>query len=241
MDIDQKDSSEHSPETALEHRRKAAHSNVEEQAQAALVAWIKKDLLCTGIAMPGLPKRYAYIRVSTIDQNVDRQLQALEAVSDELFIEYVSAVAKDRPVFTALLEVLKPGDSIVILDLDRAFRSAKDAILTVELLKERGVGLHVISSNVDLDTAEGEFFYTIMAGAAQYERRMMSRRTREGLEAARRKGKTLGRPRAITPETTRQAYDWISDSGYPCGYVAALLGISRITLQRAFKRHGLKI
>ena len=82
-------------------------------------------------------------------------------------------------------------------------------------------------------------FYNFLASFDQFERRIISRRTREGLDAARKRGARLGRPAALTAETIRQAHDWVSETGLPCAYVSALLGVSRLTLQRAFRCLGL--
>lgn len=185
--------------------------------------------------MAATPKRHAYLRVSTPDQNTDRQAHGLREVCDTLHIEHVSAVAKTRPIFDALIPRLRQGDTFVVWDLDRAFRSTVDAILTAEALRARGVHFQIISMQVDTATPEGKLFYTVLAGFAQYERRIIARRTVEGMEAARRKGRVIGRPRSLSPQIVRDAYDWIAETNY----VAALLGVSRVTLQRAFKRHGL--
>lgn len=112
-------------------------------------------------------------------------------------------------------------------------------MVTAEVLRERGIHFRVIGLNLDTSTEEGELFYTILAAFAHYERRLLSRRTREGMEAARRAGKNIGRSLKLTLETAREARDWIEKTDLPTRYVASLLGISRCTLQRGFKRHGL--
>ncbi len=185
------------------------------------------------------PRRIGYIRVSTRAQATDRQTAALEAECDHLYVEYVSAVADERPVFDAALAALSHNDTFVVLDLDRAFRSSIDAMLTAEALRQRGVKMRILSLPIDTATAEGELFYTMVAAFANFERRIISRRTREGLDIARKRGKRLGRPPCLTPETIQDAYDWMVEEGLPCRYVAWLLGVSRLTLQRNFKRLGL--
>jgi len=199
----------------------------------------KRHPFCTGADMSGTPQRIGYMRVSTPSQSIDRQALGLRHHCDELRFEHVSAAAKTRPVFEEVLIGLNENDTFVVWDLDRAFRSTVDAILTSEKLRSRGVHFKIVSMHVDTATPEGELFYTVMAGFAQYERRIISRRTREGMEAAKRKGKHIGRPSALTPQTIHDAYAWIIKTNYPCRYVAALLGVSRITLQRGFRRQGL--
>ena len=97
----------------------------------------------------------------------------------------------------------------------------------------------ILSMPVDTSTAEGELFYTMVAAFARFERRIIQRRTREGLEAARARGAVRGRPKRLDEPTIHSAYTWMSETGLPCRYVAALLGVSRLTLQRSFKRRGL--
>lgn len=185
------------------------------------------------------PKRYGYIRVSTASQHTDRQVMQLEAECDALRIEHVSAVASERPVFDSLLEDLEAGDTFVVVDLDRAFRSAIDAILTSEALRKRQVRFQILSFPFDTTSDEGELFFGIVALFAQFERRIISRRTREGMEAARRRGIKLGRPARLDPETVVSAHSWMLENELPCAYVSALLGVSRLTLQRSFRREGL--
>lgn len=182
------------------------------------------------------PRRIGYVRVSTQGQLTDRQVHQLEGCCDELCIEQVSAVAKERPVFDALLEGLEAGDTFVVLDLDRAFRSAIDAILTADQLDQRGIHFKILTFPMNTGTDEGAFVYGILALAAQLERKIIRRRTMEGLEAARRRGVKLGRPAHLDNATIRAAHAWMSETGLPCRYVAALLGVSRLTLQRGFHR-----
>mmetsp|Transcript_29087 Transcript_29087/g.55948 ORF Transcript_29087/g.55948 Transcript_29087/m.55948 type:complete len:249 (-) Transcript_29087:82-828(-) len=183
------------------------------------------------------PRRLGYIRVSTRSQAPDRQVEALRAECDELHIEHVSAVADERPVFDGLLERLNSGDSFVVMDLDRAFRSSIDAILIAEHLRQQNVTFRILSMAIDTSTPEGELYYTIIAGYAQFERRIISRRTKEGLDAARARGVVLGRRPKLSETEIRNAHARLAVT--PCAEIAASLSVSRPTLQRAFKRLGL--
>ncbi|MEM6275357.1 MAG: recombinase family protein [Pseudomonadota bacterium] len=185
------------------------------------------------------PRSQGYVRVSTSSQVPDRQLKQLESECDEVSIEIAPGAARSRPVFDDVIASLKAGDCLVVLDLDRAFRSSIDAILTANILRERSVGFRILSLDVDTRTPEGEMFYGLVAVLAQYERRIISRRTREGLAAARGRGVRLGRPTRLQTDVIRDAHAWIAETGLPSRYVAALLGVSRITLQRGFRRVGL--
>lgn len=140
--------------------------------------------------------RYGYIRTSTGKQLCDRQLLALEAECDRIFIEAgVSAARRKRPVYEGMVAQLKSGDVLVVSSFDRAFRSVIDALLELEKLKAKGVQFVSISQHFDTRTEEGEFMYTMAIALARWERRILSRRTKEGLQAAQARGVKLGRPR----------------------------------------------
>lgn len=185
------------------------------------------------------PRRIGYIRVSTASQLTDRQRMHLDAECDELRIEHVSAVAAERPVFDGVIRDLQERDTLVVLDLDRAFRSSIDAMLTAEALRERKVLFRILSLPIDTTTAEGELFYTLVAAFANFERRIISRRTKEGLEAARQRGVQLGRPSRLDAEMIHKAHLWMIETGRPCADAAAQFEVSRQTLQRGFRRLGL--
>jgi DNA invertase Pin-like site-specific DNA recombinase len=139
-------------------------------------------------------RKIGYLRVSRRDQCLDRQIDGLEETCDELRLEHISAASKVRPVFDQLIQDLNAGDSLVVWDLDRAFRSTIDAISHAEALTKRNIGFRILTLNVDTQTPDGMLIYTIMAAMAEHERRQISKRTKEGLEAARRRGVRLGRP-----------------------------------------------
>jgi DNA invertase Pin-like site-specific DNA recombinase len=139
--------------------------------------------------------KIGYIRVSTEEQNHQRQIDSLESVCDKLFTEYASAASKKRPVFDKALKSLKAGDTLVVHDLDRAFRSTVDALNHAERLKARGIEFRILSLHVDTNTPAGQLVYAIMAAFAEYERKCLSQRTKEGMAAAKKRGKHIGRPR----------------------------------------------
>ncbi len=149
--------------------------------------------------------KYGYIRVSTEDQKEDRQLDALEAICDEIAIEKLSAVSAHRPKFDQLITSLNEGDTLVVLDLDRAFRSTVDAVTQAEQLRKRGANLQIVNLSIDTNTPAGELVYTMMAAAAQFERRLTIQRIHEGLTAAKKRGVKLGRPKKLTSEDLDRA------------------------------------
>ncbi|MBT3043398.1 MAG: recombinase family protein [Candidatus Thiodiazotropha sp. (ex Codakia orbicularis)] len=146
-------------------------------------------------------RKLGYIRTSTDQQLNDRQHDQLRKVCDLIFIEDgVSAVSRKRPVYEQVLNELKPGDVLVVSSLDRAFRSSLDALTELEKLHQRDIQFLSLSQNFDTTTPDGKFLFTLAAALATWEREILSKRTKEGLEAARRRGKKLGRPRKLNSE-----------------------------------------
>lgn len=184
-------------------------------------------------------KRIAYLRVSTSDQCVDRQIDGLEQIADELHVEKLSAVSKTRPVYETLIEGLSPGDLFIIWDLDRAYRSAKDALTELDRLRARGIELHIANLGIDTATPYGKLFFTFVSGLAEFERDLLSQRTKEGLAAARRRGKRLGRPPKLSSRQIRKAHRRVVANREPIALVADEYGVAAWTLKRGFKRLGL--
>jgi DNA invertase Pin-like site-specific DNA recombinase len=115
--------------------------------------------------------KLGYLRVSKQEQRPDRQIDGLQDRCDRLFIETLSAVSRNRPVYEAILQDFAPGDTLVVWDLDRAFRSAKDALNEADRLMGRGVYFEVVSLPINTATDEGWFFYIMVSAYAEFERR----------------------------------------------------------------------
>lgn len=120
-------------------------------------------------------------------------------------------------------------------DLDRAFRSTLDALLEAEKLRERNVAFQIVTLNVDTATPAGELVYTVMAAFAQYERKLLIKRTKEGMEAARKRGAKIGRPKKLTDEQIVKAMAKI-DAGGTITAKAKELGVCRDTLSKAINQ-----
>lgn len=140
---------------------------------------------------------FGYARVSTEEQNLNRQLDQLkEAGAEKIYKEKITGTKKDRPELTKLLDYAREGDTIIITDLTRISRSTKDLISLVEELGGRGINIKSLKESwLDTTTAQGKLMFTIMAGLSQFERDLISERTKEGLKSARARGKQGGRPR----------------------------------------------
>ena len=176
--------------------------------------------------------KLGYLRVSTEEQRPDRQIDGMRPLCDELHIETCSAVANKRPVFDHILNKLKKGDTLVVWDVDRAFRSTVDAICHAEKLRERGIEFRIVGLGVDTSTADGMLVYTVVAALAEHERKRLSERTKQGLEAARRRGKRIGRPRKLTPRQLRVAQQKLINKEASVAELAALNGVHPWTLRR---------
>ena len=183
-----------------------------------------------------MPKRIAYLRVSTAEQTPARQIEGLRHLADELHVETLSAVARRRPVYESVVRRLCPGDALVIWDLDRAYRSSKDAINELDALHDRGVHFHIANLHLDTTAPHGRLIYTILSGLAEFERSLLVQRTKEGIEAARRNGKRIGRPPKLTDVQLFDAHYRLTTRQATRAQIAAEYGIAPWTLTRALRR-----
>ncbi|MEM1224010.1 MAG: recombinase family protein [Verrucomicrobiota bacterium] len=183
-------------------------------------------------------RKLGYLRVSTQDQRPDRQIDGLREICDALYIEHISATARNRPVYDQVIKELSAGDGLIVWDLDRAFRSVVDAILEVEKLKARGIGLEIVNMKIDTTTPGGMLIYTVLSAFAEFERRMLSQRTREGLAAAKKRGKRLGRPPKLSGKQIDAAIRHVGN-GAKIDCIAKELNVSSWTLRRSIRqRHA---
>lgn len=176
-----------------------------------------------------------YARVSTEEQNLRLQLDALRAAGCNRIYrdEGVSAAARERPRFAAALAVLRPGDTLVIWKMDRAFRSLLNALQVLEELEARAVNFLSLTDAIDTATPVGRFTYQITNAFAELERALIAERTRAGMEAARRRGVRLGRPPKLTAEEVEQAQADLAAGRATMAALAGRLGVAPRTLARA--------
>ena len=150
------------------------------------------------------PRTIGYARVSTSDQELRLQLDALKVhgcQEDLIFVDKASGAKAERPGLTTCLETLQQGDILLVWRLDRLGRSMPHLVTLVEELQERGIGFRSICDGaIDTTTASGELIFNIFSALAQFERRLMQERTRAGLSAARARGRMGGRPRIDTKD-----------------------------------------
>lgn len=180
-------------------------------------------------------QRIGYGRVSTSDQNASSQKDALtSAAVDKVFIDTFTGTKASRPEFDRLREQLRPGDTLVITRLDRLGRSAKDLLTIVSDLEAMSVQLEVIEQNIDTSTPEGKLFFTMVAAFAEFERGIMQSRTKDGLAAARARGRVGGRKPKLSPKHVAEARKMYSE-GKTVVDISTLLGVSRPTIYRALE------
>lgn len=143
--------------------------------------------------------KLGYARVSTQEQNLDLQLDALKKEGcKNVFTDKVSGVKSSKPSFEKLMKYARPGDTIVIWKLDRLGRSTVKLIELMEFLKQKGINLRSLSESIDTGTATGNLFFQFMCVLAEHERNVISERTKAGLESARARGRSGGRPRGLS-------------------------------------------
>lgn len=181
--------------------------------------------------------KIGYARVSTEEQNLDLQRQALQAAGCETIFEDhgVSGSAKERPGLAKALAKAGSGDVLVVWKLDRLGRSLPHLIEVITDLREAGIGFCSLQEQIDTTSAGGRFYFHMLAALAEFERELISERTKAGMAAARRNGKHIGRPRKLTDGQVTHARELLKSGKETRGSVAALFGVNVATLRRALR------
>ena len=173
-----------------------------------------------------------YARVSTNDQNLNLQKEALLKVGcEKIYEDKISGTTKQRPGLDKALDVLRPGDTLIVWKLDRLGRSIKNLISLISDLNSKDIHFKSITDSIDTSTPSGRFFFHIMASLAQMERELIAERTKAGLNAAKKLGRIGGRKRKMTKSKIIAAKKLL-DSGIAPKDVAQNLGVSLATLYR---------
>jgi DNA invertase Pin-like site-specific DNA recombinase len=180
-------------------------------------------------------QRIGYGRVSTTDQNPDSQRDALaRANTDRVFIDYYTGTKSSRPEWDKLKDALRAGDTLVITRLDRLGRSSKDLQEIGEYLKTHGIELEAIEQPINTATPEGQMFYSILAAFAQFERDLIVSRTRDGLAAAKARGRVGGRKAKLTPKQVQSIRTRYAGKE-SVAELAQSFNVSRPTIYRALE------
>ncbi|MCH9639536.1 MAG: recombinase family protein [Betaproteobacteria bacterium] len=180
-----------------------------------------------------------YARVSTEDQHLDFQLNALKlAGCSAIFEDHgVSATAKRRPGFEQALSSLQAGDVFVVWKMDRAFRSLKNALDILEVFENRDVAFRCLTENIDTSTAMGKCMYQIRHAFSELERNLIRERTKAGMEAARKRGVHIGRPRKLSHIQITHAQNLLQDKpDITPAQIANQFDVSPRTIYRALSQ-----
>ena len=189
--------------------------------------------------------KIGYARVSTKDQNLDLQIDALKkAGCKEIFNEVVSGAKTKRIELDRLLSRLRKGDVLIVWKLDRLGRSLKHLVLLVHELIEKGIGLQSLNDPIDTTTSQGRLVFNIFACLAEFERDLIKERTQAGLKAARARGRTGGRPKGLSEQAQRKAI--AAEALYKEGQLSVVeicqnLNISKATLYKYLRHQGIEV
>ena len=181
----------------------------------------------------------AYVRVSTIEQNEQRQVEGLTKYNiDKWFTEKVSAKDTNRPQLKAMLDYVREGDTIYIHDFSRLARSTKDLLEIVEGLNAKGVHLVSNKENIDTSTPTGKLMLTMIGAIAEFERQNLLDRQAEGIAIAKREGKYKGRKAIeIEDKAFKEQYNRYATREISKSELAKVLNVSRPTLDKMIKEH----
>lgn len=180
-----------------------------------------------------------YARVSTLDQNLELQRDALEkAGCERVFEDHISGANSERPGWSTAMSALREGDTLVVWRLDRLGRSLKHLIDTVNELHARGVGFKSLNENIDTTNPGGRLVFHIFGALAEFERELIRERTHAGLAAARARGRKGGRPKKLHSRQINMALSMLKDRTNSVTEVADTLGVSRSTLYRYLREAG---
>lgn len=183
--------------------------------------------------------KFGYCRVSSTDQCLNRQIDALRELGiDEanIFCDKISGVKEHRPALDDLLSRLREGDSVTVLSFDRLARSTKQLLALSEKLNAMGVDLISIKENIDTTSPQGKLIFSILASIAEFQRSIIKEAQREGIEAAKKRGKMNGRPK-VKKETLDAAIA-LYLNGTSVRDIEKTVSISRGTLYKELKKRG---
>lgn len=183
----------------------------------------------------GSTRCIGYARVSTAGQDLESQVLALTAAgvsTSDIYSEHASGAKADRPALGSAIRALRAGDALIVTKLDRLARSLADLLNLVGCIEEKGASLVVIDQAVDTSTPAGRLFLQVVGAVAEFERALISERTRQAL-AGRPRGRRGGRPRALTGKRLDRARELVDNKGLTMSEIAASVGVSVSTLRRS--------
>lgn len=174
-----------------------------------------------------------YARVSTSDQSLDAQTDALTAAgAARVFVDKITGTARQRPELDRMLDQLRPGDVVMVAKYDRLARSLHDLLDIVKAIQEAGAGFRSLAEDIDTTTPAGRLVFHVFASIAQFERERISERTKEGLAAARKRGRVGGRPAALSEAQKGEVQRMKDQEGRSLAEIARLFSVSVSTVRR---------
>jgi len=181
--------------------------------------------------------KIGYLRVSTNSQNLDRQYDSLVATCEAIFEEKVSGIDIRRPELDRMMQYVRCGDVLYVESISRLARSTRDLLRIVDVLRAKGVGLVSLKEKIDTETAQGRFILQVFAALSELERESIKERQKEGIEAAKRRGKHLGRPHTPIPSNFNSVVN-----EWKCGRMKAVearrkLGLAHATFYSMVKNN----
>ncbi len=192
--------------------------------------------------------KIGYARVSTPDQKLRMQTDALKKDGcKKIFKEKASGAKSDRPEFLKMLEHVRKGDTVVVWKMDRLSRSMKDLLNTINIFEEKGIGFKSLNDPVDTTTPQGKLIFNIFSSLAEFEREIISERTKSGLAAARARGRLGGRPKGLSKEAKNKAefaamlYQKRGKEELSVSDICERVGCSKPTLYNYLRVMGVKV
>lgn len=187
--------------------------------------------------IPGMDHLLGYARVSTGDQDVALQRDALTAAGCyRVFVDTASGALDARPALAEVLDQLRPGDTLVVWRLDRLGRSIRHLIDFLADLETRGIGFRSLTESIDTTSPGGRLVFHLFAALAQFERELIKERTNAGLAAARARGRHGGRPPRLTGDQVKTARRLYDQKDMTVSQIGEVLGVSRTTIYRTLDR-----
>ncbi len=181
--------------------------------------------------------KIGYARVSTVDQNLDLQKDALtKAGCERIITDEISGSVITRPGLEKLKDIVRFGDTIIVWRMDRLGCSLKHLIEWVSYFEEHGIAFHSLEENIDTGSASGRLIFHVFGALAEFERQLIRERTQAGLKAARARGRLGGRPKKLSDEKWQLALKLYKEQEKTVDEICRLVGVSRPTFYKYLKK-----
>lgn len=177
--------------------------------------------------------KIGYARVSTLEQNLDLQIDALKkAGCEKIITDEISGSVADRPGLEKLKEILRKNDTLVVWRLDRLGRTLKNLIEWINMLDEQEIGFKSLQESIDTTNSSGKLIFHIFGSLSEFERNLIRERTRAGIEAARSRGRQGGRPKKLNKDKRELVVDLYKGKKHSIAQICEMTGISKPTLYK---------